>query len=120
MSTLPADAQDLETAEEFLNHFGVPFDQRVVNVNRLHILQRFHDYLAAADLNGLDDEALSKAAREHLERAYNDFVSSDALANRVFRGLRSAHTAPTPHGRTFLPLSAVERLPKTENTTEKE
>ncbi len=29
--------KELESAEEFLNYFGVPFDERVVQVSRLHI-----------------------------------------------------------------------------------
>ena len=29
-----------------LCHFRIPFDVRIVQVNRLHILQRFHDHLA--------------------------------------------------------------------------
>jgi len=36
----------LESAKDFLTYFGVDFDPPVVHVNRLHILQRFHDYLA--------------------------------------------------------------------------
>lgn len=108
MTVLPADAQDLETAEEFLVHFGVPFDQRVVNVYRLHILQRFHDYLASAG-NGED---AASAARASLERAYNDFAASDAHVQRVFKGRQATPAVPAAKGRTFLPLSAVARLPK--------
>jgi hypothetical protein len=40
------DLADLSSAEEFLDYFAIDFDARVVQVNRLHILQRFHDYLA--------------------------------------------------------------------------
>ncbi|MER2623064.1 MAG: nitrogenase-stabilizing/protective protein NifW, partial [Accumulibacter sp.] len=40
------DLADLSSAEEFLEYFDIDFDVRVVQVNRLHILQRFHDYLA--------------------------------------------------------------------------
>ena len=36
---------DLESAEDFLDFFGVAYDPAVVEVNRLHILQRFHQYL---------------------------------------------------------------------------
>ena len=52
---------DLESAEDFLDHFGIAYDARVVQVNRLHILQRFHDYLAEAAFMDLQD-------REHNTR----------------------------------------------------
>jgi nitrogenase-stabilizing/protective protein len=80
------DLQDLETAEDFLSFLGIAFDQKVVHVNRLHILQRFHDYMAAdtglADLTG--DDALAQCHRTHLQRAYQDFVDSTAVAEKVF------------------------------------
>ncbi len=31
----------LSSAEDFLNFFGLPYDERIVSVNRLHILKRF-------------------------------------------------------------------------------
>ena len=37
----------LSSAEDFLEFFALPFDQSVVNVNRLHILKRFYQYLRA-------------------------------------------------------------------------
>ncbi|HEX6735548.1 MAG TPA: nitrogenase-stabilizing/protective protein NifW, partial [Azonexus sp.] len=37
--------EDLVSAEDFLDYFAVPYEPSVVQVNRLHILQRFHDYL---------------------------------------------------------------------------
>lgn len=36
---------ELSSAEDFLDYFSVPYTPSVVQVNRLHILQRFHDYL---------------------------------------------------------------------------
>ena len=42
---LELDLEDLVSAEDFLNYFAIPFDQTTVHVYRLHILQRFHDYL---------------------------------------------------------------------------
>lgn len=84
--SLKDELEDLETAEDFLRFFGVPFEQRVVHVNRLHILQRLHDYLSKeTDLDSLDDEALATRYRAHLERAYNDFVVSSAITEKVFK-----------------------------------
>lgn len=81
------DLDDLETAEDFLRYLGVAYEQRVVHVNRLHILQRFHDYLGSdpgmEDVT--DDEALAARYRIHLERAYQDFVASSAVQEKVFK-----------------------------------
>ncbi len=104
---LPADLRDLETAEEFLDHFAIPYDPQVVRVSRLHILQRFHDYLTQADDTG--EEGLPTAMRALMLRAYEDFVRSDPLTERVFKVLKEAHNKPTaPAGRVFVPLSAVD------------
>ncbi|HEX5786109.1 MAG TPA: nitrogenase-stabilizing/protective protein NifW, partial [Burkholderiaceae bacterium] len=43
--------KSLSSAEDFLNFFGVPFDQAVVNVSRLHILKRYFQYIRQANLN---------------------------------------------------------------------
>jgi len=45
---LDEELAELSSAEDFLEFFGVEYDPSVVHVNRLHILQRFHDYLAEA------------------------------------------------------------------------
>lgn len=80
------DLDDLETAEDFLRYFEAPFDQKVVHVNRLHILQRFHDYLGKDEtLEALDDDAKKAAYRVHLLRAYQDFVESNAIKEKVFK-----------------------------------
>jgi hypothetical protein len=42
--TLAEAMEDLVSAEDFLDYFEVPYVPSVVHVNRLHILQRFHDY----------------------------------------------------------------------------
>ena len=39
----------LSSANEFLDFFGIEYDERVVHVNRLHILKRFYQYLHRAD-----------------------------------------------------------------------
>jgi nitrogenase-stabilizing/protective protein len=79
---------DLESAEDFLDYFGIAYDRGVVQVNRLHILQRYHDYLNGHWQNGVtlgydDYHAL-------LSHAYADFVHSDALTEKVMRVLQKA------------------------------
>jgi nitrogenase-stabilizing/protective protein len=78
--------QELSSAEDFLSYFDVAYDPRVVHVNRLHILQRFHDYLAQAG-DRLPEEVAPRREvyRLLLGRAYQDFVASDALTEKVFK-----------------------------------
>ena len=73
-------------AEEFLDFFGIRYDQAVVNVNRLHILKRFQQYLRqAGDLPAEDAVAQFRRYRELLARAYGDFVHSTAAKEKVFK-----------------------------------
>lgn len=85
-SELELDMDELESAEDFLNYFGIDFDQGVVHVNRLHILQRYHDYVRAeAGIEALGEDAQREHYKALLTRAYNDFVASDALTEKVFK-----------------------------------
>jgi nitrogenase-stabilizing/protective protein len=83
--TLAEEMEDLVSAEDFLNYFEVPYIPSVVHVNRLHILQRFHDYLTKQAPNLPPEDAAQRGIyRLWLERAYKDFVTSDALTEKVF------------------------------------
>lgn len=80
------DLEDLESAEDFLQYFAISYEQSIVHVNRLHILQRFHDYLQKASESMPDDETAKRAVyTKLLERAYQDFVDSDAQTEKVFK-----------------------------------
>lgn len=80
----------LSSAEEFLNFLGVEFDQRVVNVNRLHILKRFNQYLARHSFSSDSDEEIKAEYKALLERAYGDFVKSNAVTEKVFKVFQDA------------------------------
>ncbi|MEW6512496.1 MAG: nitrogenase-stabilizing/protective protein NifW [Pseudomonadota bacterium] len=92
MTTTPADflddLADLESAEDFLGYFDIAYEPSVVHVNRLHILQRYHDYLAGHRQNG--GEPAYDDYRALLAQAYADFVHSDALTEKVMRVLQKA------------------------------
>jgi len=74
----------LSCAEEFFTYLGVSYDPTILDVARLHILRRMGDNLRKADAE--PDEAKARAHfRAHLERAYQDFVSSSPIQERVFK-----------------------------------
>lgn len=81
----------LSSANEFLEFFGIAYDERVVHVNRLHILKRFYQYLRGAEgLDRLDEIEMFRRYRELLTRAYQDFVTSTAAKEKVFKVFQDA------------------------------
>jgi nitrogenase-stabilizing/protective protein len=83
--TLDEALEDLSAAEEFLDYFGIEYDARTVQVNRLHILQRFHDYIGMAGCMPRDDAERRTIYARLLRQAHDDFVKSDALTEKVFK-----------------------------------
>lgn len=78
--------EELSSAEDFLLYFNVAFEPSVVHVNRLHILQRFNEYLAKAENTMPDNvDAKFEVYAKLLTCAYQDFVESDALTEKVFK-----------------------------------
>jgi len=76
----------LSSAEEFLQFFGVPFDQKVVNVSRLHILKRFFQYIRQQTaLPPSDELQMFTLYRGLLMQAYADFVASTPAQEKVFK-----------------------------------
>jgi nitrogenase-stabilizing/protective protein len=99
--TLDEAMEELSSAEDFLNYFGIEFDPAVVQVNRLHILQRYHDYLAKATLPDVES-ARRVIYATLLQQAYQDFVKSDALTEKVFKVFHM-HEPQTK----FVPISSI-------------
>lgn len=80
--------EELSSAEDFLDYFGIDYEPSVVFVNRLHILQRFHNYIQeAGEMMPSEDnqQALFEVHKQLLQRAYQDFVESDAVTEKVFK-----------------------------------
>lgn len=92
------------SAEDFFTGLGVPFDPARLSVARLHILKRMGEYLAGDDLEGLPDRVVIARCRTYLERAYQDFVSSGPLEQRVFKVLKDAVAPPS----NFVALDELE------------
>jgi nitrogenase-stabilizing/protective protein len=92
-------------AEDFFTLLGVPFDAKVVNVARLHILKRMAQYIAGEDFNGMPEAVIAARCKAMLERAYEDFVASKPLDERVFKVLREAVAQPKPVA--FVPFDTL-------------
>ncbi len=91
MDNLTQRLKNLSSAEDFLGFFGVPFDQKVVNVSRLHILKRFFQYIRSEpDLPRDDESALFACYRRLLLQAYHDFVASTPAKEKVFKVFQDA------------------------------
>ena len=84
-SEFDLDMDELSSAEDFLDYFGIEYAPSVVHVNRLHILQRFHDYLAQVETEPAEPAERRALYADLLLGAYQDFVRSDALREKVFR-----------------------------------
>lgn len=82
---LESELAELESAEDFLTYFEVDYDPAIVQVNRLHILQRFHDYMSGVEEMPADGGERRALFAGLLAGAYQDFVDSDALTEKVFR-----------------------------------
>lgn len=114
MTDLRHRLSDLETAEDFLEFFDIPYEQRIVDRCRLHILQRAHDYLRTSEGAHAAEDDLYARFRTMLDQAYRDFAGSDPLTERVFKVLKQA-AVDRPEERTpFVPLDAVFRSSRSE------
>jgi nitrogenase-stabilizing/protective protein len=85
----------LSSAEELFQFLDVPFEPAVLHVARLHILRRTGDYLRNSSTE-VDEETLRANLRTHLAQAYQDFVESTPLNERVFKVLQDAVRPNTP------------------------
>ena len=87
-SEFDLDMDELSSAEDFLEYFNIDFDASIVHVNRLHILQRFHDYLSEVEQMPESDTEKYALYAGMLKSAYSDFVESNALTEKVFKVFR--------------------------------
>jgi nitrogenase-stabilizing/protective protein len=85
MPNLTERLKALSSAEDFLNFFGVAYEQPVVNVSRLHILKRFFQYIRQEQGIPKEEPALFACYRSLLTKAYGDFVSSTPAQEKVFK-----------------------------------
>ncbi|MEA5620845.1 nitrogenase-stabilizing/protective protein NifW [Cronbergia sp. UHCC 0137] len=77
----------LVDTEEFLIFFELPYDQTFVNINRLHILKKFSQYIKEIDDNSsalTDAEKLNQYSLA-LQKAYQVFVESTPHEQKLFK-----------------------------------
>ncbi|HYE37495.1 nitrogenase-stabilizing/protective protein NifW [Methylocaldum sp.] len=78
--------ESFSAAEEFFDFFGIAYRPEVLHVNRLHILKRFNQYLSRTPIpDDLDETSAWNICKEHLTRAHDDFVTSNAAQEKVFK-----------------------------------
>lgn len=106
----------LSSAEDFLAFFSVPFEQRFVDVNRLHIMKRFGLALSGLDWADGDEKAVIARARKALVDACREIEGSGPRGAGLFKVFQPP-PAPTAdscsgscsggrcggHGVTFVP-----------------
>jgi nitrogenase-stabilizing/protective protein len=82
--TVHEQLSQLSSAEDFFRFLNVPYEPAVLNVARLHILRRMGDNLhkATAEVDNVKARAQFRAL---LEQAYQDFVGSSPINERVFK-----------------------------------
>jgi len=94
-------------AEEFFQLLDVAYDPKLLNVARLHILRRMGQYLVSEDFAGVSNDDVAERCKAVLEQAYNDFVVSSPLDQRVFKVLKDAVAPPKPK-QNFVPLNTLK------------
>ncbi|RAI00733.1 nitrogenase stabilizing/protective protein NifW [Acuticoccus sediminis] len=101
----------LSSAEEFFALLDVSYEPAVVHVARLHILKRMGQHLASAQaegtFDGLSDEDIRRRCRACLADAYDEFVTSSPIAERLFKVHQDAVAPKIEPERPFVPLSAL-------------
>lgn len=112
------DLAGLSAAEEFFRYLGVPYDMQVVQVARLHILRRMGQYIKGSQVegvfDGLGEEEVRALCAEHLTHAYDDFVRSSPIAERIFKVHKEAVAPKAGPSKPFVPLTAIGSADKAE------
>jgi len=100
----------LSCAEDYFRFLGVSYDPAVLNVARMHILRRMGDNLRESGFEP-DEEKARAYFRAHLERAYEDFVRSTPMRERVFKVHKDAvRSAVLPLVHLSIPGNEPEAL----------
>ncbi|BAY15200.1 nitrogen fixation protein NifW [Nostoc sp. HK-01] len=87
MSKTIDEFKKISDAEEYFQFFELDYDQKIVNINRLHILKKFSQYIQE-----IDDNSAALSAEEKLnqyclalQKAYQVFLESTPQEQKVFK-----------------------------------
>lgn len=80
-----AEFNQLTDAEQFFKFFDLPYDSKIVNVNRLHILQKFSRLIKQIDPTELDEAETLNQYQLALQQSYILFLSSNSLEQKLFK-----------------------------------
>ncbi|NJR61522.1 MAG: nitrogenase-stabilizing/protective protein NifW [Cyanobacteria bacterium CRU_2_1] len=82
-----AQFKQLVNAEDYLEFFDLPYDAQFVNVNRLHILQKFSSLIKSidAELPDLSESEKLEHYRVALQKAYATFTTTSPLDEKLFK-----------------------------------
>ena len=79
-----AQFNQLKDAEEYFDFFGISYDPKIVDINRLHILRKFSQLVQTVD-NNQSDSALLAAYLQELRYAYDLFLTSNSVEHKLFK-----------------------------------
>ncbi|OCQ90395.1 nitrogenase stabilizing/protective protein [Oscillatoriales cyanobacterium USR001] len=87
MSKTLSDFKQLVDAEDYFKFFELTYDPQVVNVNRLHILQKFAQLVKEIDASWTGENSEDKLSlyQEALQKAYTLFLTSTSLDEKLFK-----------------------------------
>jgi len=87
MSKSLADFRNLVDAEEYFQFFELEYDQKFVNINRLHILKQFSLLIKEIDkvFPDLSEAELLDKYKQGLAEAYEVFKTSSPLETKLFK-----------------------------------
>jgi nitrogenase-stabilizing/protective protein len=109
--TVLDDLTRLSAAEEFFAYLDIDYDPAVVRVARLHILRRMGQYLRESQeretFARLEDEQVRLLCRDHLAKAYQDFVVSTPIQERLFKVHQDAVAPKAAPEKPFVPLTML-------------
>jgi nitrogenase-stabilizing/protective protein len=87
MSRTLAEFNQLVNTEDYLEFFAIPYDPQFVNVNRLHILQKFAAFMKVIDTASpkLHELERLECYQTALRQAYDTFTTSSPQDEKLFK-----------------------------------
>lgn len=87
MAATLSEFHQLTDAEQYFEFFGLVYDRKVVNVNRLHILKKFSNVIRQIDDSSpsIDDSQRLALYRTALIESYELFLASTGVEQKLFK-----------------------------------